>query len=152
MMTRESMASMSQIQQDFLIQTQGVNWESLLSFIVLACALAVAAWRVDRAFPTLNFQLVSLASWLGYMAGWSVIHGYLWRDLVGVTAVFIACSAVVGQLVVLLRYQYGLRFSDPGNPGSPGILSKFRKRAVAYRKQDSNAGSAAELRTAEQVS
>ena len=82
-----------------------VHYETLLSVVLLAgacLALALDHRRARRGFWP--YQLEVFALWAAYTSGWSVVHGYVWSDLLSSTIMlWLACAVVGGIVVVLAR-------------------------------------------------
>jgi hypothetical protein len=93
------------------LNSGGLHYDSIGAIALLGVALLVLAWRA----PNLrSFQLLSIASWIGFTAGWSAAHLGFWGDLLGVSSAGAAVSAVVGGGMVFLRaWRAGVSQSRP---------------------------------------
>jgi hypothetical protein len=89
----------------------GTHYESLTAFAILtvSCLVLVIHNRNGQGFlGHLLYQLENLALWSGFACGWSLIHGYFWGDLVGVSIAWWVCCSVFGS-VVLAVFQWRRR-------------------------------------------
>ena len=81
----------------------GTHYETLTALIILlvGCLVLIVVNRRGHGFlGHLLYQLENSAMWSGFACGWSLIHGYFWGDLIGVSiAWWFACS-VVGSVVL----------------------------------------------------
>ena len=81
-----------------------VHYESLvaLACLVILCLGALACfWRFPRAVAVRSLQIALLVLWAAFTAGWSLIHGSLWGDLLAVNAICWLASSVIGSLALL---------------------------------------------------
>ena len=61
----------------------------------------------------LAFQLENMALWLGFIAGWTILHGSLWEDFISAAFLYCIGSWAVGSLFLLLKT---LKPKWPRNP------------------------------------
>ncbi|RCU50060.1 hypothetical protein DU002_10625 [Corallincola holothuriorum] len=80
-----------------------INWESLIALVVLVLLALAFALNHRRNGYQLGFQLENFALWTGWSSGWSLIHGNIWGDLVGVVTLWWFACAVIGGLLVAIR-------------------------------------------------
>lgn len=80
--------------------TGTTHWESLIALIVLlVLALIFAIFHRRRGYQV-GFQLENLAMWTGWASGWSLVHGNIWSDFLGVVIGWWLVCALVGGVVV----------------------------------------------------
>ncbi len=88
---------------------RGVHLEMIVSlFVILPCVcllLTLSQRRVPWRQAMLWLVLEVTGAVAGFTAGWSVVHGSLWDDLVGVMAAFLAI-AVVASALLLIGWQH----------------------------------------------
>ena len=86
----------------------GAHLDALLALLCL-CALALSLAVAQgvggkRVRSLLGYQAEVLALWAGYVGGWSLAHGAVWDDLLGVALLsWLGCAAVGGLLPWLRR-------------------------------------------------
>ena len=83
----------------------GTHYEMLgaLALLIVSCLFLVISNRNDEGFlGHLLYQLENIALWSSFACGWSLIHGYFWEDLVGVTIVWWFSCSVFGSVVLAL--------------------------------------------------
>ena len=73
----------------------------LLAYFGRSMFFATAMVNVNFAFALL---------WFGFFVGWTIVHGKIWDDMVGVSLFFWFGSAVIGSLT-LLALNGGRRWS-----------------------------------------
>jgi hypothetical protein len=77
-----------------------MHYETLLSIALLGGICLVLAWTDGRAGRgVLPYQLEAFALWAAFDAGWSLIHGGLWSDLIITSAGFWIACAIAGGIV-----------------------------------------------------
>jgi hypothetical protein len=120
-----------------LLNAGGMHLESLGLIAILTAALFAIAWR-RRPYGQRTYQRVNLAVWAGMTVGWSVVNGSLWGDLVGVTAAWAGCSAVVGGLIVHVRSGDVLRGPTGRDGEKTSRLASMRSWIIRQVKQVRN--------------
>ncbi len=104
-----------------------VHWEALGALAITAAALTWLAWRPANKRPHLRFQVHNVLIWTGYAAGWSLRHGSIWEDLVGVTIASAVVAAAIGAVITSLR--------TPPAAGASVGAAEGKQRAVDRVRQ-----------------
>ena len=85
-----------------------MHWEAvgtLVLLFVLCAGFIRWLWREQRQAGLLSYQIGAFALWAGHTLGWSLLHGFLWEDLLIVNAGSWLVSAVVGGLFLLIPHR-----------------------------------------------
>jgi hypothetical protein len=75
-----------------------INAAVILGAAIVTSAFALRGRSMHRTFLVLNSIL-----WLGFMAGWSIVHGSLWGDLVAVGITSALITSAGGVAIILWR-------------------------------------------------
>ena len=85
-----------------------MHWDAIGAMVLLfaLCAgFVLWLWREQRKAGLLSYQIGAFALWAGHTLGWSLLHGFLWEDLLIVNAGSWLVSAVVGGLFLLIPHR-----------------------------------------------
>ena len=89
--------------------TGSINYESLIGLALLyliSLFLIVREMKNEKHPSFLSAILTLTALWAGNAAGWSLMHGKIWDDLVAVTAGnWLVCAGFTGFLFLLSRWK-----------------------------------------------
>lgn len=81
-----------------------VNIEQFIAITLLTCASTEFAFLHRGRGSHLGFQRDNVALWGSFTMGWSMIHGHVWNDLLGVTVIlWLACSVAGSSLIAWRR-------------------------------------------------
>lgn len=86
-----------------MLEVDGIHYESLGAWALLVIGVVGLAVHHRKNGWQLPYQLENLALWTGYASGWSLVHGGVWGDLLGVTIPWWMGCAIVGGLIVSIR-------------------------------------------------
>ncbi|PAY21349.1 hypothetical protein CKO51_01860 [Rhodopirellula sp. SM50] len=81
----------------------GTHYEALAALVILlvGCLVLINVNRLGRGFlGHLLYQLENLAMWSGFACGWSLVHGYFWGDLIGLSIAWWFGCSVFGSVVL----------------------------------------------------
>lgn len=78
-----------------------IHYETILALAILAVATLVMALHHRQSKSGFwPFQLELISLWFAFTAGWSLIHGSVWSDLLVTTGAWWIGSAFVGGIIV----------------------------------------------------
>jgi hypothetical protein len=89
-----------------------MHWEAIATLVllfVLCAGFVLWLWREQRKAALLSYQIGTFALWAGHTVGWSLLHGFLWEDLLVLNAGSWLASAVVGSLLLLIPHRCKIR-------------------------------------------
>ena len=86
-----------------VLDVGGLHVEVVLALAVMLTAVVLLARFHGRRGWQLGFELENLALWAGFASGWSLLHGGVWSDLLGLVGPFWLGSALVGGLLVAVE-------------------------------------------------
>ena len=78
-----------------------VHYEAIVALgilIVIALFLAINHRKSSNGFWPFQLEIVSL--WFAFAAGWSLVHGSIWGDIVSFTVAWWIGSALIGGIMV----------------------------------------------------
>jgi hypothetical protein len=84
---------------------RGAHYETLgaLAVLTVSCLVLVVCNRKGQGLlGHVLYQLENFALWTGFACGWSLVHGYFWGDLIGVSIAWWFCCSVFGSVVLAL--------------------------------------------------
>lgn len=84
-----------------------VHYDALVALIVLAVMCVVVLirfWRFPLAQGKRALQIALFCVWASFAMGWSVAHGGIWEDILGISAVGWIGSAIAGALALRIPH------------------------------------------------
>ena len=89
-----------------------MHWDAMVTLVllfVLSAGFVLCLWREQRKAGLLSYEIGAFALWTGHTLGWSLLHGFLWEDLLMLNAGSWLASAVLGGLLLLIPHRRKIR-------------------------------------------